>query len=155
MKNNQKLNIRISKWYNTTGKGMSFRLEVSCAKSGVSILEAELTPDEFCTCVIGNSECDVDAWFTDRPSHVGATREVKDEKVIKRGREPNYYTRTNREGPSLAWARWAEKLCAPYEVDGWSAYYDDLHNHHRRVIGTNNYNVGMVRFVDSKGRPLR
>jgi len=150
VKTNQRINIRIGRY---TQGPPRYHLTIECGVSGVQILEAELDAEQFCNGILGHGETTLDAWLNPESKYIGARREVKRDAVQCKGREPNYYVRAGKDGGSPAWKRWAKKQVAQYEADGWIAYLEDLHNHHK-YIRKGLYNVSFVRFVDKNGEPI-
>lgn len=119
----------------TGGDEDKIHIEIRENRSGVQFLDIEMGVAEFGYAVTGLSgqNCKFELRQLE---HVGKLRECKQVCVPF---EVCYANEPER-------SRLAKKALAPYEVDGWSGYKDDLFNMHRHT--KDGFNVTFVRFVD-------
>jgi hypothetical protein len=116
---------------------LSVHIEIEDEKSGVRFLEIHMTPVDFAKAILGNGF--IDCVFELRAANVGKTKEMKDEQVYVQ----NGSWKLSDESK--------KNLLAPYEVDGWVGYSNDLGNSHKIVSRDKDgayYSVHFVRFVD-------
>ncbi len=130
MKAKHKGHISISRFTGNTEPRNGIVIQISDDKSSNAVINITLTPEQFGNVVtgLGYVECTFELFSL---KNIGKTLEVKTEKIpVKK------YQHSDEE---------IKALCKPFEVDGWSAHYDDFKNHHK--INKNVVTVGFSRYV--------
>lgn len=124
------------------------RLSLQDRRSHTHLFEIRFSLDSWAKLLASRGEQDVKVEMYPCDM-IGATHEVKKERVFVEGRVP--YLKDSAE--RVAFARVA---LARFEVDGWRGYTDDLFNHHKLVgaMGSEGatYEVSFTRWTRD-GRP--
>ena len=116
------------------------RIEIIDTQSSVVVAEARLTLENFALALtgLGHVECEIEWRGVDR---IGKVREFKTELIPT----PDNPWRTD---PSRRTEENLRAHVAPWEVDGWKAHWQDLHNSNKYRHEEKAYEVSFVRFVD-------
>ena len=128
----KKLAGKISIVRSSSGRESWIEIEVGDAVSGCRLVDVKMELETFAEALFGRGYCECQLEYFDQ-CPVGQRREVKTEVVDASGLD--WRKDTNE----------AERVLAPFEVDGWKGTVDDLYNHHRGPV--NARRVGFVRFV--------
>lgn len=130
--NNLGFRVTLSRTYGSD-ETAPMRLCIEDRASHCRVLETDFSLEQFAE-LLTSRHIDTTGLLYSGP--IGCTPENKTEKVLR----PNL---TRNEAK-------AEKVLAPFEVDGWRAHTDDLWNHHRS-IGEGMQIVNFTRYIRPDG----
>lgn len=124
------------------GKGVdatnAIRIEVIDKTSGCRMVDISMGLQDFAECMTGLSLVPCAVEYNDS-GLIGKTREHKKISVTI----PKKFADLSRRD----WTEEAyQEILGPFEIDGWKAYRDDLHNHHNYTT-ERTYTVLFVRYV--------
>lgn len=122
--------------------GRRIMLELRDTSSSIVLFRVEMAPDSYGLMLSGLSGRPCKYEISDHVQHAGCTREHKEEVVPW---NKGYLSKT-----AMEQAR--REAVAPFEVDGWRAWKDDIGNMHRRTDG--GYRVSFSRLVKPNGEPV-